>query len=78
MALKKQVDNHKFNSIVILLANRLVYLASLSEFYLKIIKMIKKNNIINIKKKYEYNSKEIFKALRKIKKQHKKFSKNYG
>jgi hypothetical protein len=62
----------------ILRASRLVYLASLSQFYLKIIQMIKKNNLINIKKKYKCQTNEIKKALIKIPRKYKRFSKNYG
>lgn len=65
-------------SRIILCASRLVYLASLSEFYLKVIQMIQKNNIINIKKKYEYKIKEINLAFSAIKKKYKRFGKDYG
>lgn len=43
---------------IILNRRRLIYLASLSEFYLKILKMIRKNNIINLNKKFAKNLKE--------------------
>jgi len=65
-------------SRTILCTSRLVYLASLSEFYLKVIKMIRKNNIINIKKKYEYKINEVNLAFKSIKKKYKRFGKDYG
>lgn len=78
MELKKQVDNIVVKSRTILCTSRLVYLASLSEFYLKVIQMIQKNNIINIKKKYEYKRYKINQAFKLIPNKYKRFGKDYG